>query len=615
MTPSLDHEGSSDNNTADANEKINADSDGSKTTVGHNADHPRSDEAVIFTDLEQDEVEDEVEDGYRPVRETGSGRQQLQGDFRRNDYEEGEDGRVWGGDVATYGEINGVLQDDGRYEEEEGWWPGSGGAVATVKLVLEGNLGVITKAWPLHQSLRLLRTELSNATQVPAQFLELTLRGCVLEEGSNLRDSGVEANETVQVAVSSKRPRSNPLTLIAPITSPIPTPDVITVIVTDGDGGEREVVVEVEWSSFKKPWLGGFKHRISGIHFHNAACQTFPPPKTRPTQVTRGTQTVKTRSCSTQTNRNASTQTTYFHPMILSPESTFIVPMEYSSSFRYDIERVLLLQRMVRGWLARRKVKKLRKERPQPQTKPTDGSDMSSSTSESSRLSTDQSSSQPQKGWRGAVPMAELYSRLENWRKKQVSQINATLSGKARRRALVALLDKETELLRSLEAHRSLHSARRRNAAITRFLEEVSRAQVWEVGGETRGEVEVETPETRPVRDLAALATALQQDASIQVRLSQLNALAATVEHFHPTRGDAAGSRRTGQELVSLARRGTHLLVRGTTDARLKGLRKRLHTLIISYLHQVQGREISSIVAPRTIRAAGGKPVLAHGRE
>lgn len=70
--------------------------------------------------------------------------------------------------------------------------------------------------------------------------------------------------------------------------------------------------------------------------------------------------------------------------------------------------------------------------------------------------------------------MTELYSRLENWRRKQVSQVNATLTGKQRRRALVALLDKETELLRSLEAHRAIRSARRRNAAIARFLQEVS---------------------------------------------------------------------------------------------------------------------------------------------
>lgn len=71
------------------------------------------------------------------------------------------------------------------------------------------------------------------------------------------------------------------------------------------------------------------------------------------------------------------------------------------------------------------------------------------------------------------MPMAELYSRLEGWRRRQVAQITATLTGQDRRRALVALLDKETELLRSLEAHRAVRSARRRNAAIALFLQEV----------------------------------------------------------------------------------------------------------------------------------------------
>ncbi|KAK7065349.1 hypothetical protein SK128_004657 [Halocaridina rubra] len=388
----------------------------------------------------------------------------------------------------------------------------------------------------------------------------------------------------------------------------------------------------------------------------------------RPAQVTRSTQTVKTRPWGTQTRHQASTQTTHFHPLVFSPDATLISPKEYSPEIHYDLHMVVMLQKAVRGWLARRRLHSLRKEkallsRASNNEVGTTLKSSHSTTSSSAGESPQPGIGQQHKQWRESIPMTELYHRLENWRKKQVSQINTTMSGKARRRALVALLDKETELLRSLEAHRALRSARRRNAAIARFLHEVSRAQVWEVSGEAGGEVEVETPETQPVRNLASLATALQQDASTQSRLQQLNALATTVgshfkpylvmicqrefyftidlefsgdrensktsalysgsgkpvveptvvEHFHPTRGNVARSVKTAQELISLARRGTHLLARGTTDARLRGLRKRLHTLVISFLHQVQGRE-STVVAPRTIRAAGGKPVLAYGR-
>lgn len=71
------------------------------------------------------------------------------------------------------------------------------------------------------------------------------------------------------------------------------------------------------------------------------------------------------------------------------------------------------------------------------------------------------------------VPITELYERLEAWRRRQVSQVNESLTGRERRRALVALLDKETELLRSLQEHRNARSSRRRNQALANFLYEV----------------------------------------------------------------------------------------------------------------------------------------------
>lgn len=64
---------------------------------------------------------------------------------------------------------------------------------------------------------------------------------------------------------------------------------------------------------------------------------------------------------------------------------------------------------------------------------------------------------------------------------------------------------------------------------ITFILPKVSRAQVWEVGGAVGGGVEVETPDTQPIRTLAALATALQQDATADIRAQQFKTLSNTV--------------------------------------------------------------------------------------
>lgn len=56
----------------------------------------------------------------------------------------------------------------------QGGWAEGGGPVATVKLVLETGVGVITRAWPLTQPAQALRVQLSHTTQVPAQYLQVS---------------------------------------------------------------------------------------------------------------------------------------------------------------------------------------------------------------------------------------------------------------------------------------------------------------------------------------------------------------------------------------------------------------------------------------------------------
>ena len=36
--------------------------------------------------------------------------------------------------------------------------------------------------------------------------------------------------------------------------------------------------VHVEAKNKKKPFLGGFKHKVTGVQYHNASAQTNPKP-------------------------------------------------------------------------------------------------------------------------------------------------------------------------------------------------------------------------------------------------------------------------------------------------------------------------------------------------
>ncbi len=49
--------------------------------------------------------------------------------------------------------------------------------------------------------------------------------------------------------------------------------EVFTVQVSSG-GETKEVLVRVERPQGKKPYLGGYRHRVSGMEYHHASAQT-----------------------------------------------------------------------------------------------------------------------------------------------------------------------------------------------------------------------------------------------------------------------------------------------------------------------------------------------------
>ena len=76
------------------------------------------------------------------------------------------------------------------------------------------------------------------------------------------------------------------------------------------DGREVEVVVHNVEENRKKPFLGGYKRRLTGVEFHNAAAQTIPKIRV-PSSVEkfhRDTQTYKLRNRVQQTTNTTSTQ-------------------------------------------------------------------------------------------------------------------------------------------------------------------------------------------------------------------------------------------------------------------------------------------------------------------
>ena len=85
---------------------------------------------------------------------------------------------------------------------------------------------------------------------------------------------------------------------------------IIFFLILFSDGREVEVVVHIVQENRKKPFLGGYKHRLTGVEFHNAAAQTIPKIRV-PSSVEkfhRDTQTYKLRNRVQQTTNTTSTQ-------------------------------------------------------------------------------------------------------------------------------------------------------------------------------------------------------------------------------------------------------------------------------------------------------------------
>ena len=47
----------------------------------------------------------------------------------------------------------------------------------------------------------------------------------------------------------------------------------------------KEILINIERAKLKKPFLGGYRHKLTGIEYHNASAQTLPKPHPRKVSI------------------------------------------------------------------------------------------------------------------------------------------------------------------------------------------------------------------------------------------------------------------------------------------------------------------------------------------
>uniref|UniRef100_A0A1A8EIF2 IQ motif and ubiquitin domain containing n=1 Tax=Nothobranchius korthausae TaxID=1143690 RepID=A0A1A8EIF2_9TELE len=117
----------------------------------------------------------------------------------------------------------------------------------------------MTVAFTIGLSILELKRHLASELRVPAEVLQLSLDGRVVEEHQSLMELGVRPHSSMQMEMRSTDPNSHPLRPLCPAEQDS-MPDVITVRVQKDDGVLKEVVIEIERSSYKKPYPAGHAH-------------------------------------------------------------------------------------------------------------------------------------------------------------------------------------------------------------------------------------------------------------------------------------------------------------------------------------------------------------------
>ena len=111
----------------------------------------------------------------------------------------------------------------------------------------------------------------------------------MLSNATTLNELGVTSGSPVTLVIQPPPPPPTAQPLPAAQLPSLPVEldrdmiiDIITTQIQAEGGGDddddiaREILIKIERSNTKKPFLGGYKHRVNGVEYHHASAQTLP---------------------------------------------------------------------------------------------------------------------------------------------------------------------------------------------------------------------------------------------------------------------------------------------------------------------------------------------------
>lgn len=318
-----------------------------------------------------------------------------------------------------------------------------------VKFSLPGG-EIFTQSFSKNSTVEEMKRVVGEMFKIPFNVLQLDQGSMCLQDRVCISDIAIERFGSVTLQLSSLYPDRFPL-ILDNVYPDIPTNDVLTVIVREGER-VKEIIVEIENRAIIKPFLGGYRHKVTKLEYHHAFTQTAPKPL-KVNIVSRNTQTPG--PCKVvETSRNRVTQTSLFSAegdpktvIIGDPGRHTNQNIYYGASFE---AKVVLIQRNLRSWLVRKMMLKMKEEYRRCLEWEKLQKSKIEEEKESRRLEREKAQTKPES--RGHFEI--LYHNLEEWRKLETDRINNLGSIALRKSEAFSLLEMEIQYINSIEKQR-----------------------------------------------------------------------------------------------------------------------------------------------------------------
>lgn len=367
-------------------------------------------------------------------------------------------------------------------------------------------------------------------------------------------------------------------------------------------GGSMEgAALPMDYSQMeRKPYLGGYRDKRTGIEYHHGFTQT-PYEKVskwagKAPRFERETQTTEHTTRSVQAKREGVAQTGRHDLLLDTAKDVPVVSRKYFTAAQLHAvkdAKALVIQCHWRGYIARKRALEIR-HRLESQRQAALEEARRKAQEEEAKFAKDvERRLHP----RSTEDFAILYDEVEAWRASETAKIKANvLDEETQKEALSLLLQKETALLGNIERLRTTALKINAETSVVKKMEKMAAPKVWTLSDGNKAFVH--TPYTTRAQELKALYDGLAMDGLPSPdRIELLVHIRNTVSEFECA---------LTKEIVSLIDRETELRQRGRPPQSLTGVKQRLKTLFLTFIQtpefNPEATRFSSTVSAATLK-------------